>query len=326
MKVLFQSHEFAKRSASRFDDARVDWPLHKQLLALALMLGYDSWESLVATCAAGNPKVVFDQDLSQDAFAQRLADMAHGLSKGLGLIYQEACDIVGFVRPLSDRVRPMVPAYVHDDHRDRYQAQETDTWWVSMQETWHPFTIPGFEIGSSVNLSAMARARLEKRDLGIISETPSESPMFHRAVLVPHGFKKPWTRQAVFRVGELMAFEEQPMRWMLQAPSSHPPQVNEWLARVFPNATKQEAAGILRARVGDLVKLREMAGISKRPRRETIATVAAREAGGVKWHWPLVPLDQGRDVVEQSEALARAEQLRLDRKAGRPVFSVYEPG
>lgn len=326
MKVLFQSHEFAKRSASRFEDAGLDWPLHRRLLALALMFGHDSWESLVATCADGNPKVIFDQDMSQDAFAKRSADMAHGLSIGLDLIYQEAYDIVSFVRPLHDRARPSLPLYVHDEHRAKYQAEEGDTWYVSTQETWHPFTIPGFEMCLSTNLSAMARGRLKKRDLGILWKMPSESPMFRRAVLVPHGFKKPWTQQAVFRVGELMAFEEQPMRWMLRAPSSHPPQVNEWLARVYPNATKQEAMGFLRARVGDLERLRAMAGISKRPRRETIATVAAREAGGVKWHWPLVPLDQGRSAVEQSEALARAEQLRLDRKAGRPVFSVYLPG
>lgn len=231
MKVLFQSHEFAKRSASRFEDAGLDWPLHRRLLALALMFGHDSWESLVATCADGNPKVIFDQDMSQDAFAKRSADMAHGLSIGLDLIYQEAYDIVSFVRPLHDRARPSLPLYVHDEHRAKYQAEEGDTWYVSTQETWHPFTIPGFEMCLSTNLSAMARGRLKKRDLGILWKMPSESPMFRRAVLVPHGFKKPWTQQAVFRVGELMAFEEQPMRWMLRAPSSHPPQVNEWLAR-----------------------------------------------------------------------------------------------
>jgi hypothetical protein len=215
------------------------------------MLGYEAWEQLVAACSSGNPKVTFDQDLSEDAFAKRLAGMAYGLSKGLGMVYQDAYDVVEFV-------------------------------------------------------------------------THAEYLKHRRAVLVPHGFKKPWTRHANFRVGELMAFEEQPMEWMLRAPSSHPRQANDWLKRRYPNATKEEAKILLRSRVDDLHKLRKMAGISKRPSRVTIATVAAREAGGAKWHWPLVPLDHGQAAMKQAEAIAREEQLRLDREAGMTVFSVYQ--
>lgn len=323
MKVLFQSPEFARRSAQLFDDAGIDWPLNKRLLALALMLGYESWESHVATCSPSNPKVIFDQDLDEDAFAKRIADMAHGLSKGMGMIYQEAYDIVAWIRPLDDRARSAARLYVHDEHRDRYQAEETDTWWVSMQETSHPLTIPGFEMCGSVNLAALARARLKGGSLPVFYGSHDEYARDRRAVLVPHGFKKRWTRHVYFRTGELMAFEEQPSEWMLRAPSSHPREVSEWFQSRFPGTTKDEAKAILRSRAADLGRLREMAGISKRPRTATIATVAAREAGGVKWYWPLVPLDQPVTAIAQAEVIARDTQRRYDREAGAVVFSLY---
>lgn len=323
MKVLFQSPEFARRSAQRFDDAGIDWPLNKRLLALALMLGYESWESHVAACSPSNPKVIFDQDLDEDAFAKRIADMAHGLSKGMGMIYQEAYDIVASVRPLDDRARSAARLYVNNVHSDRYQAEETDTWWVLMEETWHPLTIPGFEMCGAVNLAALARARLKGGFLAFSYRSRDEYLRDQRAVLVPHGFKKRWTRHAYFRTGELMVFEEQPMEWMLRAPSSHPREMNEWFQTHYLGTTKEEAKAILRSRAADLGRLREMAGISKRPKTATIATVAARESGGVNWHWPLVPLDQPATAIAQAEVIARDTQRRYDREAGAVVFSLY---
>jgi hypothetical protein len=323
MKILLQSAEFARRSVNRLAEFTPDWALHKRMRAVALMLGYEGWEALVASSRSANMAVSFDQDLTEDAFAKRMAEMAKSLSKGLNLIYAEAFDLVSFVRPLSDVRRDAMPVYVFDDHRDRFQAAETDVWWVSVTSSWHPMSLPGFDIAEVVNLAALSRARLERLDIGIAMRADPANEFRKQYVLLPHGLKKPWARKLYLRTNELMHIEPVPPEWMLKAPSSHHKEANEWLRRRYPDLQHDERRAALKDHAERLKVLRLMADIGVRPSRPTIATLAAREAAGKQWYWPLVPLMEEGAAWQEAEKVARLAQSKLDESAGTTVFSVY---
>lgn len=163
MQIAIRSPEILRSLTSRFDYYVTDWPHHKRLLALASMLGYASWEALVASASPKNQPFTFDQDLPNDeARQQRWLWMAENLTASLNVALPEALDIVHSILPTAEfsRRAEMIWYQPNNVFNDAL-ARDQNLWWVSTTYGEHPLAPPGFSISIATNVADVARLRVD---------------------------------------------------------------------------------------------------------------------------------------------------------------------
>lgn len=316
MPIPLRTADVIRRQTARIEFLAPKWPHHKQLLALAVMLGYESWEQLVSQLDKRAEHFVFDQDLDQESREQRWREQASNLASRLGILLPYALDLASQAQVLRDINRPWAPVYF--GFGDRLLAEMDDIWWICMSETGHPLSPAGFRMSEGVLLSAVARRRLTR--------SIEENDVPTKTFIVPTNWPNELAiSHTYFRLGDLVEVEPVPDYWLFKSKARKQSDWNTFHRTHYPTLSEREFAAKKTSWANARDQLYRAAGLNKRVKDgEQVTTTVREKVLGESWFWPLVArcpqstLDRSRDLNE--------EFLRSLSESDEALLSMHEVG
>lgn len=314
MKILLRTPDVVRRLTVRFDRFAPHWPHHTRLKALAVMLGYESWEELVGSCDSSAPLFVFDQDLqSDDERHARWLVMAQQVAKAFDLLLPDGIDLIRTVLPTS-QINRNLSAW--DDNHPAFIAalsKESDVWRVHVYYQAHPFAPPGFVYCKAYSVTDMASKRLARG-------RRFHEPLYPASIsiLMPESFHRERVGVNVnFRRGEVLEVEPVPFGYALQFPNKCKDQLAEFFSIEYPALPENDRIEHLSNWRTALSALFIKAGLpANSKRRDVQMTIGSRWAMGQNWYWPFVLKNSSDLLIGQMHDYAVSIDLSLRRRDG----------
>ena len=301
------------------------------------MLGYDSWEHLLASSSPQCAVIPTDECLTLEARKGRYVQMALQLARGMQIEFPYAHMLVCEARPLSSK--PKEPAAEVGGLASFYEvmAAQHGLWVISSyQDVSHPFVVPGFQLAVATNVAADARRLLRtlssvSGEFEVVPQAEAWDATTHKQVLLPgpnsafikdEGFLK---THVYFRRGDLPEIEWVPGIDLLKDPE--PMKARQWQDRwrCFFDARMPELEGSDRDAKQQTFRhhYRRVLEIARLPEQmpgTVMLCLKTRLAAGLTWLWPLVSKDPGSEVDTKAGLWARDQQ-----DIGWHVKGDYEP-
>jgi len=302
VKIPLRSPELARRQTERYDRIAPDWPHYKRLKAQAVLFGYSSWEELVESCQPSAPDFPYDQDIDRASREARWLWMAQAISAAFDVELPHALNLVAFIAPTNDPLRPRPPWYEPNDTFNFALSTQDGLYWCCVGEHGHPFVPPGFILQQATHVSDLCQERL-RNPYGML---PRKSPRRDIWVLLPDegidlsGGIRP--RHTYFRRGQLLEVDPVPMGDVIRSPSKHAAQLREFFEYSYPDIGQTEQRALIDEWRRALKSLHVAADLPAGSKRRWVQpTVSARRRIGKEWYWPL-------QITPVGDALATAAQ------------------
>ena len=261
-----------------FNGVVKEWSYDKKLLALAVMLGYKSWQELQQNVTLAE-EMRFDQDIPSKEREKRWLKMALRLCERMGYLLPQAQEIVINIRPTSDPTRPRDVCELPIRAFDEVMLKDTISYWLCEAEYGHPFAPKGQTIGRALKISEVAEMRLKKKsdmkwnDIWVLSPEKDDGKEF------VHTF---------FRRGEYMEIEPVPVADAIRNPIKCKVYLDEFFNRYYPGQTRADNQAMMRKWRSDLKQLNTAAGLPPGSKQRFVQMdEECRVKLGKNWHWPL---------------------------------------